>query len=324
MAKIRWAIIGVGKFAATRGGATAIAYAHAEGLKRNADKFELVGACARTPANLEAFAAEYPCNVYTDMRELYAVEKPDGVSICTFAKDRVEHVKCAIDAGVKYVLVEKPVAMTLTETDEIRDYAEKRGVRLFVNFQRRFGRPFEMVKEAIGSGKLGRLYTIDMFQPCSNTLDFGPHFINMALWFLGDKAKCVYSLSGVDGADTIDWHGVKVEARKNTICFMEGGVKIHYSAMPENHWDEPAIRVTGARGYAELWADKVGDMKSILRIVTPDGIENPGLEENFHHGDEDKFLYFGRAFADLASAIATGSESRLDFAPAYLTQKMLD
>ena len=233
MAKIKWAIIGVGKFAATRGAATAIAYAHDEGLKRNADKFELVGACARTPANLEAFAAEYPCRVYTDMRELYAAEKPEGVSICTFAKDRVEHVKCAIDAGVKYILVEKPVAMTLAETDEIRDYAEKRGVRLFVNFQRRFGRPFEMVKEAIDSGKLGRLYT------------------------------------------------------------------------------------------AELWADKVGDMKSILRFVTPDGIENPALDENFHHGDSDKFLYFGRAFTDLASAIAIGSESRLDFSPAYLTQKML-
>ena len=45
--------------------------------------------------------------------------------------------------------------------------------------------------------------------------------------------------------------------------------------------------------------------------------------ENFHHGDEDRFLYFERCYADIAKAIAAGEKSRVDFEHGYATQKIL-
>ena len=109
MGKIRWAIIGVGAFSPARGAANAIAYAHAEGIKRNSDTFELVGACSLIQKNLDDFSAEYPCRTYLDMQELYQKEKPDGVTICTYAAARVQGLAEAIELSGK---LKQPIELT--------------------------------------------------------------------------------------------------------------------------------------------------------------------------------------------------------------------
>ena len=322
MSKLKWACVGVGRNTATKGGATAIAYAHAEAMKRNADAFELVAGCARHPESLDAFAADYPCRGYTDMRELYAREKLDGVTVSTYAPDREAHVMMAIEAGVRNVLIEKPLALTMDAADRIKAAADKAGARLFVNFQRRYGKPFVMAKEAVASGRLGKVVSVDLAQPCSNALDFGPHFINTALYLLGEPTA-VSALAAAEGAGTVPWHGTLVEKRLSATVFLEGGVRLDYTAMPENAWQAPAVRVNGSRGFCEIWTDKAPGMRSVLRIVTPEGEENPELDENFHHGDVDHYVPFERCYADLATAIATGAPTRVDFAPGYETQKIL-
>jgi len=322
MDKLKWAVVGVGKNTATKGGATAIAYAHAEALKRNGSDFELVAGCARHQDSLSAFAAEYPCRTYVDMAELYAKEKPDGVTVSTYAPDREAHVLMAIEAGVKNILIEKPLALTMDAADRIKATADKAGARLFVNFQRRYLKPFVLAKEAVTSGRLGTVVSVDLAQPCANALDFGPHFINTALYLLGEP-KPVSALAVTEGAGTVPWHGTFVEKRLSGVVFLDGGVRLDYTALPENSWQAPAIRVNGSRGFCEIWTDKVAGMKSVLRIVTPDGEENPELDENFHHGDVDHYVPFERCYADLAQAIRSGAPTRVDFAPGYETQKIL-
>ena len=322
MKKLKWACIGVGKFSNLRGGVNAIAYAHAEALKRNAAAFELVAGASLERQNLDDFAREYPCRGYLDMKELFAREKPDGCTISTWAPAREEHVLAAIDAGVKNVLIEKPLSLTMAAADRMKAAADRAGARLFVNFQRRYGRPFALVKEAVERGRLGKVTSIELMQPCANALDFGPHFVNMALYFLGNpKAETI--LAGAEGLETVPWHGMKVEKSMTATVFLSDGVKLFYSATPANRWEDVVIRVNGTDGFAELFCNTPPGAKSVVRLVTPDGIENPALDENFHHGDADPYLYFERAYADLAQAIATGAPCRLDFDAGYNTQAVL-
>lgn len=322
MAKLNWACIGIGKYSDLRGGVNAIAYAHAEAMKRNSDDFNLIAGASLEQKNLDNFAREYPSRGYLDLHELFAKERLDGCTISTWAPAREEHVMAAINAGVKNILIEKPLSLTMAAADRMKDAADKAGARLFVNFQRRYGRPFVEARDTIASGRLGKIVSVDLAQPCSNALDFGPHFINTALFLLGNPSpKAV--LAGAEGLATVPWHGMKVEKRMTTTVFMADGIRIDYSATPESSWQAPAIRVNGANGFLEIWTDKVAGMKSVLRIVTSSGEENPEMDENFHHGDVDHYLNFERCYADLAKAIKTGAKCRVDFEDGYATQKIL-
>ena len=262
MKKIRWALIGVGAFSPVRGGVNAIAYAHAEAIRRNGDVFELAGACSRTRKNLDDFSAEYPCHTYLDMRELFQKEKPDGVTISTYAAAREGHVVAAIQAGVKFILIEKPMALSLKAISRMEREAEKYGARLFVNFQRRYGAPFQWAKEAVHSGKIGRVFHIELRQPCSNSLDFGPHFINSALFFIGEKMP-LSLIASADGMHEIPWHGMWTEKRMETSLTFADQLRISFSASPDHSADLPVIRIDGEKGFVELYMNKTAGLKSV-------------------------------------------------------------
>lgn len=322
MKRLDWACVGIGRHTDARGGASAIAYAHAEAIRRNAGDFRLVACVSRTRANLDDFVREHPSRAYTDLREMFAAEKLDGCTISTWAPDRERHVLAAIEAGVPNILVEKPLALDMESADRMKAAADRAGARLFVNFQRRYGKPFDLAREAVASGRLGAVVSVDLAQPCPNALDFGPHFVNAALYVLGSPAaKSV--LAGADGLGTVSWHGAMVESGMSATVYLEGGVRLDFSACSENSWDAPVIRVNGTRGFCELWTNRPEGGRGVFRLVTPEGEENPALDENFHHGDEDRFLYFERCYRDIAQAVRTGGPSRVDFADGYATQRIL-
>ena len=320
--KIRWAIIGIGKFSNLRGGYNAIAYAHAEGIKRNSDKFELVAGASLEQQNLDDFKREYPCNTYLDMNELLQTEKPDGVTISTYAPAREEHVLAAIRAGVKYVFIEKPLALSFAAMQNMKSEAEKYGARLFVNFQRRYGKPFEWARETALSGKIGRVYQVDLYQPFSNLLDFGPHFINSALYFL-DNPEPLSVVASADEEGQNPWHGMFVEKRMDATVYFKNDVRFNVTASPDNSMDAPLIRINGDKGFVELYMGKKEGMQSVFCRMTADGYENPACDENFHHGDTDKYLYFERCYADIANAVETNAPSRVDLVHGMLTQEIL-
>ena len=87
--------------------------------------------------------------------------------------------------------------------------------------------------------------------------------------------------------------------------------------------DIPLIRVNGDKGFVELYMDKKEGMNSVFCRMTADGFENPACDENFHHGDTDKYLYFERCYADIANAVMNNAPSRVDLVHGMLTQEIL-
>lgn len=73
------------------------------------------------------------------------------------------HAKLAIQcmkAGVKHVMVEKPLACSLDESKEMIAVASECGTKLAVDHPRRFSKNYALVQKMISSGELGEFRTI--------------------------------------------------------------------------------------------------------------------------------------------------------------------
>ncbi|MCT7657021.1 Gfo/Idh/MocA family protein [Mycobacterium deserti] len=67
--------------------------------------------------------------------------------------------KAALEAG-KHVLLEKPIALTLDEADELIEIADSRKLKLTIGYSQRFNAKQAMIKRAVDDGTLGRVTSI--------------------------------------------------------------------------------------------------------------------------------------------------------------------
>ena len=93
---------------------------------------------------------------YEDYRELLADPRVDMVSVCL---PHAMHLPVALDSirAGKHVLIEKPLAVTVQECDQIIDAAEQFGVTVGVQHNQVFYPPHIAAKEMIDAGRLGSL-----------------------------------------------------------------------------------------------------------------------------------------------------------------------
>lgn len=145
--------------------------------------------------------------------------EPDAVIVSLSSEVHVEVLNRCIEAGVP-VLCEKPIALTLRETEEVIGRAEKNGVALQVAFQRRFDPDYELARREIGEGKLGTLYNIRMvahdaepspesFIPGSGGMfrDLHVHDFDLARWLTGLEIESVYAVGSVRQLDRYARYG---------------------------------------------------------------------------------------------------------------------
>lgn len=95
------------------------------------------------------------CPVFDDFDELLRVPHLDVVSICTPPTRHAEECIKAAGCG-KHVLIEKPVALNLTELHSMAVAVERAGVKSSVGFVLRWNPLINTVKRAIHDGMIGR------------------------------------------------------------------------------------------------------------------------------------------------------------------------
>jgi predicted dehydrogenase len=196
MAKLRVGVIGTGKKKARPDQfGYAMAYRHADAFKL-LDSCEMVACADIVEENAKAFAETYGVKgVYTDYRKMLAEAKLDLVSICTWMHLHEPMVLDACKAGVKAIHCEKPMADTWGGAKRMAAAADKAGVKLTFNHQRRYGEPFVLAKKMLDEGKIGQLVRLEC--ECGNIYDSGTHFIDMFSFFNGEK-RAKWVLAQVD------------------------------------------------------------------------------------------------------------------------------
>lgn len=103
----------------------------------------------------------FNCDVYEDYKEFY---KRDDIDLVLNASYSYEHYPITMDLleHKMNVLVEKPFSKYVMECERMIKAAKENGVGLFVFQQSHFAPYYERVKEIIASGKLGKIYEIDL------------------------------------------------------------------------------------------------------------------------------------------------------------------
>jgi predicted dehydrogenase len=96
---------------------------------------------------------------YSDYHQLLLDPNVDVVDICIPHSLHSAAVVSAAEAG-KHVLVQKPMAITLDECDQMISAARKAGVKLMVNHNQIFYPPYQELRRMITSGELGQIHML--------------------------------------------------------------------------------------------------------------------------------------------------------------------
>lgn len=171
----------------------------------NHEELELAAICDINKDKAESAAREFGIpKVYTDYKELIANEDIDIVDICTPNVYHSEIAVAALEAG-KHVFCEKPDAVNPAEAIKMQEAADKSGKVLMVMRNNRFRPASQYIKRFIDEGNMGEIYagrcgwirrrgipgkggwfTTKELSGGGPLIDLGVHFIDLAIWFMGN------------------------------------------------------------------------------------------------------------------------------------------
>ena len=198
MEKLKTAIIGCGK----------VGHLHAAALSR-VEESEFTAVWSRTFQRAQTFAKQYDTIAYPDITEMIADAGIQAVFICTPHPYHAEPAIAAMHAGA-HVLVEKPLASSLSDCDTILNTAKETGLKLGMVSQRRLYQPCQRIRNAINEGKIGKpiIGTVKMLgwrdkayydsdewrgtwknEGGGVLVNQAPHQIDLLQWFMGPVAE---------------------------------------------------------------------------------------------------------------------------------------
>ena len=186
---------------------------HAQKHKMISD-VELLGVCDAHPEQAEKVARELGVKAYFNTQDLLK----DGVEAVTVAASTPAHyelVKQFLSHGV-HVLVEKPIASTSRQAEELCDLADQKGLKLQVGHVERFNPAFTSAREKIGRPRFVECHRLAPFKVRSTevdvVLDLMIHDLDVVLSLL--KSSEVTSVSAVGTpvlTKTLDLANVRLE-----------------------------------------------------------------------------------------------------------------
>ena len=117
------------------------------------ETINLVAGCDVVPITRERFLERFPeAKAYATVEEICADPNVDAVYIASPNRFHAEHTIIAARAG-KHVLIEKPMAISLKETEQMVEECEKAGVKLVCAHTASFGLPYRTMRKVIQSGR---------------------------------------------------------------------------------------------------------------------------------------------------------------------------
>lgn len=143
-------------------------------------------------------------NSFNDPMELVKNPDIDAIDI-TSSEDTHGYLSIESIKHGKHVFIEKPIATTYKESEEIYRLAKKNNVQVMVGNISRFSMPYLSIKDAIKSGKLGEIGLIRTKRNFSKkwfeefgkrthpVFESGIHDIDLILWYINSRCVEVYS-----------------------------------------------------------------------------------------------------------------------------------
>ena len=171
---------------------------------------EIIGVVDAKPEARTKAAKIFPhVPTFESLDKFLKEQKPDAVVIATPPSTHCELAVQCLNAGA-HVLVEKPLAMSVSECDLVLATARKKGLKVMVDHTFAYNPPVQYLAEQIRNGNLGDLLYYDSvranlggFQPRTNVLwDLAPHDLSILDLFTGGKTPVSVTAVAVKHFDT--------------------------------------------------------------------------------------------------------------------------
>jgi predicted dehydrogenase len=157
-------------------------------------EFRLLGLCECDEERAQEFSRRHPgIKVAPAFEALLENPRVQAVAIATPPRTHYELARRALEAG-KHVLVEKPLASTVAQVEELIELAQRVDRVLMPGHTFVYSPPVNKVRELIRSGELGEVYFITssrmnlgLYQSDGVISDLAPHDLSILLYWLGDR-----------------------------------------------------------------------------------------------------------------------------------------
>ena len=236
---------------------------------------KLVAVCDIDPAKAQERAAKHGVPAYTDMHAMMEREAPDVVVVLTESGNHAQHV-IALARHRRHIMVEKPMALTLADADEMIKVCDEAGIKLFVVKQNRFNVPVVKLRQALDGGRFGKMVMgtvrVRWCRPQSYydqdswrgtwAMDGGvltnqaSHHIDLLEWMMG-SVDSVYAMTRTAL--------VNIEAEDTAVValrFASGALGIIEATTAVRPKDlEGSISILGEKGTVEIGGFAVNEMK---------------------------------------------------------------
>ena len=227
--KVGLAIIGAGRVGLFRGGTAA-----------RHPAVEWIGIAEINHNRAQYVAEQIGADFVTDdYRKLLVRSEVNAVIVATDEHLHVAPILAALEYG-KPLLIEKPLATTLSDSAKVLARIEKAGVDAVVGYTQRFRRKWMAAKEKVRSGALGdvtlvtsrafmnRLVAIDNYKRTDDPSTISPmvisgtHALDIAMWYLEAKTPVECYARSVDKVLGPLYGGI--DATAGMIMFADGCV----------------------------------------------------------------------------------------------------
>lgn len=200
----------------------------------------------------------------------------------------------------KPILCEKPIALTIADTQRICDKAAQAGVAMQIGFQRRFDAGMARAREFVESGSLGTVYDLVLasrdhtppgrdFLPGSGGIfrDLHVHDFDIASWIVGSPIETVQATRAIRGeGDYAEFDDADVT---KIIATTESGVPISITGTRHDaRGHDVRLEIFGSQDSLSA------GITSRTPLITLDG-DDVGIDTEVYSGFIDRFREAFRA-----------------------------
>jgi len=227
----------------------------------SSEKADLVAVADINESVGREVASNYGVKWYKDYEEMLRLEEIDAVSICT---PHFLHYPMAMKAFEyeKHVLVEKPMALSVGEADEMIREAKRRRLKLGVVYQMRANPVSMEIKRIIESGRIGEIfracveacelrtqayYDRDTWRGKWATEGGGAlinqmiHNIDLMCWLVGRPVKVIGHIETL-------YHNIEVEDLASATIIFENGAQGIFQASTIDLIGTARFEICGDKG----------------------------------------------------------------------------
>lgn len=244
-----------------------IAHRHGEVLSGGAvEGITLAACCDLDYAKAERLSQKFSIPSFGSIEDMFGTLEINCLAILNESGNHAQTVIDATKFGVP-IVVEKPMALTLQDADEMNAACRSHNVKLFVVKQNRFNRPVRYLRKVVDQGGLGELFmgTVRVRWCRDNTyyqqddwrgtwaLDGGvlanqaSHHLDLLEWFMGDVSSVV-ARSGTYGSD--------IEVEDTALAIVKfrsgalGSIEVTTATRPVDL--EGSLSLMGSKGVVEI------------------------------------------------------------------------